>query len=792
MYYEIKKVFQPILLVALVVLAFSSFCITANADEVTMTTATTTTITTDEEGYSRAIYVADKTGYHTFYSADISGLSYSVWNCSTEETEKYSFSFSYDTGISFNVYLTEGVTYYFTTSGDSTASYNLRITPYVEVELASDYADINRGDTYQIEFEDSSVVKKATYTSSDTTCLKVSKKGLITAIGATWSAYVTVTATDIYGGVHELIFYAYVEEADASISYDSTSLAKGKKMTITVNNPQVLKSYSFTSSNTSVATVSSKGVVKAKAKGYTKITVKGKDINGSTFKETFKLYVSNPTASTNLVGLNIYGCEKCDGVYYTDDCDSLTITGLSDYSEMTIKSSSKYLRVDGYNCEGTGYVYMYPKKKGTYTVTITVDGKTLKCKVKVFKAYFVMDSKDGYSYASKKWNSTYSFLNMYKGESTVLKAKGLGSNLTWSSTDTSVATVNKKGKVIAKGIGEADITVSSGTSSISYHIEVSTKYAVNAIRYAIKVYGAEYSQSLRMKEGYYDCSSYVWRSYNSAGYKVGSTALTAAGMAQWCVNNGYMIFCGSSKNLIDIDDLLPGDIIFECGASNGRYMGIYHADLYIGNGISLSVNRDKDWYTRLEKTSYIMVARPTGVTTTGLKSKATKTGVQLSWKTTFGATKYEVYRSTSKTGNYTLLTTTANTSFLDTTTKTGKTYYYKVRAYYKSAKTYYATYTSVVSAKALKITKLPTTTATIKSTSTKKIKVGWSGISGATSYKVYRSTKESSGYKLVATVTSKSYTDKDVEAGKTYYYKIVATDGKKSSAKSVAVSAAAE
>lgn len=57
----------------------------------------------------------------------------------------------------------------------------------------------------------------------------------------------------------------------------------------------------------------------------------------------------------------------------------------------------------------------------------------------------------------------------------------------------------------------------------------------------------------------------------------------------------------------------------------------------------------------------------------------------------------------------------------------------------------------------------------------KTIKLRWSKLSTPVSgYMIYRSTKKSSGYKKIKTVSSKksSYTDKKLKKGKTYYYKI--------------------
>ena len=54
----------------------------------------------------------------------------------------------------------------------------------------------------------------------------------------------------------------------------------------------------------------------------------------------------------------------------------------------------------------------------------------------------------------------------------------------------------------------------------------------------------------------------------------------------------------------------------------------------------------------------------------------------------------------------------------------------------------------------------------------KSAKISWSGVSSAEGYEVYRATSKNGTYKKLATVKSKSYTDKTCKAGKTYYYKV--------------------
>lgn len=85
----------------------------------------------------------------------------------------------------------------------------------------------------------------------------------------------------------------------------------------------------------------------------------------------------------------------------------------------------------------------------------------------------------------------------------------------------------------------------------------------------------------------------------------------------------------------------------------------------------------------------------------------------------------------------------------------------------------------------------PGTPSSVKAvwTGTKNIKVTWKKAANAQKYMVYRSYKKSSGYKKIATVTKTSYTDKTASAGKTVYYKVIATRGSLKSSYSKVTSA---
>ena len=154
----------------------------------------------------------------------------------------------------------------------------------------------------------------------------------------------------------------------------------------------------------------------------------------------------------------------------------------------------------------------------------------------------------------------------------------------------------------------------------------------------------------------------------------------------------------------------------------------------------------------------------------------TSSGMKLTWNNVSKATKYRVYRKTSSSGSWTKLADTTSTNYTDTTAKTGTTYYYTVRAYSSdgSASAYDSTGLTLMRLVAPENTKTSNTSSGIKLT--------WDAATKASKYYVYRKTSSSGSWTKIGTATSTSYTDKNVSAGKTYYYtvKTVNSDGKTS------------
>lgn len=166
-----------------------------------------------------------------------------------------------------------------------------------------------------------------------------------------------------------------------------------------------------------------------------------------------------------------------------------------------------------------------------------------------------------------------------------IKAKGYSGKLNWKSSNPSVASVTKKGKIRAKKEGNTIISVKIDGCKIGCVVSVVSKKKKKAIKRAIHIgKTCKYSQPKRMKKGYYDCSSLVWRSYSAAGIKVASrsSAPTAASMAQWCAGRRKLLKGGYSRKNVQKLKIKAGDLMFETGARNGRYMGIYHVEMFVG------------------------------------------------------------------------------------------------------------------------------------------------------------------------------------------------------------------
>ncbi len=145
----------------------------------------------------------------------------------------------------------------------------------------------------------------------------------------------------------------------------------------------------------------------------------------------------------------------------------------------------------------------------------------------------------------------------------------------------------------------------------------------------------------------------------------------------------------------------------------------------------------------------------------------------LKWNKVKGVSGYKIYRATSKKGKYKYIKTVSSkkNSYTDKVKKYS-TYYYKMRTYVStSSGKVHSEYSSIKQ-------KMPVGKVTLRKVkySNKKNTITWDRVSDVKGYRIYRSTSEKGTYKKIATVSKnkKSYTDKSLSLGKTYYYKVKA------------------
>lgn len=166
--------------------------------------------------------------------------------------------------------------------------------------------------------------------------------------------------------------------------------------------------------------------------------------------------------------------------------------------------------------------------------------------------------------------------------------------------------------------------------------------------------------------------------------------------------------------------------------------------------------------------------------------------VKVTWKRDSKADGYYIYRAASKKGTYKkvkTITKNKTVSWSDTNIRTGKTYYYKIRSYVKaSSGTKSSGYSAALSVK----TALSKPTVTSLTASGGKVKLKWNKDKNAAGYKIYRASSKNGTYKAVKTIKKNStvaWTDKNVKAGKNYYYKVRAYSVNQGKAKYSAYSA---
>lgn len=178
-------------------------------------------------------------------------------------------------------------------------------------------------------------------------------------------------------------------------------------------------------------------------------------------------------------------------------------------------------------------------------------------------------------------------------------------------------------------------------------------------------------------------------------------------------------------------------------------------------------------YAREKGFIFEEIARPATVKLSKISN--TRSGVKITWGKVKGADSYNVYRKTKSTA-YKKIGTTKNAYYTDKKAKSGKRYYYYVKAVDEGV--------SSSASKSKSILHLADPTLKTPSSTKSGITLKWSKVTGADGYMVYRKTGSGSYIKLKTEkgVSNLAFRDKSAKKGKTYTYKVKAYKGKSYSA----------
>jgi len=352
-----------------------------------------------------------------------------------------------------------------------------------------------------------------------------------------------------------------------TLNYKTITLKKGKQVTLkaTVTPKKVKKQITWKSANTKVATVNSKGVVKAVKVGKTNITA---TVKGTKKKAVCKVIVGTPVTKVTLSKKEI-----------------TLAAGATKQAQAGVKPKNASNKSLTYKSENTKIATVSAKglvkgiKGGSTRIKVTAaDGSKKSAYIKVRVTQKISVSSVNMSQAK---------VTVEKGNSAVLKATVLPENasnkgVTWKSSNTKIATVDAQGKVRALQWGNATITATTkdGNKTANCQVQVpsiirvdSQEQLLEALKQNPSILTLVTSGAIRftIPQGNYEQTELIIDAPNAT---VENNAKFSKVIAQNIRTGRYLekstnsIYSRSTEGTIEVDMTAQVNIVIENGVNN--------------------------------------------------------------------------------------------------------------------------------------------------------------------------------------------------------------------------------
>ncbi len=456
-----------------------------------------------------------------------------------------------------------------------------------------------------------------------------------------------------------------------------------------------------------------------------------------------------PTSVTTLERFSVYACENLKSIKLPSKLDSIgdfAFAYCTSLTEMTVPEGVKVLSADVfYDCSSL--------KTLRLPVSLAEIGSY--CTVKCDKLTDVY-----YAGTQKQWK----LVKVDSSNTSLTKAKMHYGNLTISTPTISITTSAGKPMISwTKIIGADKYWIYRSTDGKSFKYYDSTKntsYKNSSTNigttYYYKVKAVTVSDGENVASGYSNVKSIQCK---PAAPSLSIYRTNGKPQLKWKAVDGaskYWIYRSTNGGDYKYYDSTTKLSYTNNAAASGTvyFYKVKAVAVVNGKNVSSAFSGSKNLFTTL-------TAPIVKITTSAGRP-------MLRWDAVKSADRYWIYRSTDG-KNFKYYDSTKNTSYKNSSTSIGTTYYYKVKAV--CAVTSYAN-SAMSTAKSIKrVPAAPDLSLGLNANN--KPLLSWGSVSGAAKYWIYRST-DGKNFKYYDSTTKTSYNNNGASLGVTYYYKIKA------------------